>query len=313
MGRRGVPHAVILVAAVALSAGAPALAAVPWCDRPAEAFAGFPGSRPYRPLLTFERESRIGRDGPFQPARLAIDLTMRQATVRIGEHLVDKVPISRLTPDAMAGAYLFSEDGRQCRIRPSDLRSAAFVEAWGYAGARLQMEQRDTLAVDVRSQLDVPQAAATESSAPIWRPDVAPFGGAPCQTTSLHTHGLLVSPYKRSNLLGDYVLDLARPSADTHDRCDDGTMPVGAHAHGDLLPVLRHRISIPAKPTQPGQGDALEAASIPQAFSGFIHIRTDTAPASYPVVRRGSSRSGRSAITRRTCPLPVPSSRTCAS
>ena len=269
MGRRGLSHAIVLVAAVGLSAGTPALAAVPWCDKPAEAFAGSPGSRPYRPLPTFERESRIGRNGPFQPARLAIDLTMRQATVRIGEHLVDKVPISRLTPDAMAGAYLFGENGRQCRIRPSDLRSATFVEAWGYAGARLQLEQRDTLAVDVRSQLELPQAAATESNAPIWRPDVAPFGGAPCQTTSLHTHGLLVSPYKRLSLLGDYVLDLARPSADMSDRCDDGTMPVDAHAHGDVRPVLRHRISIPAKPTQPGQADALESGKHPSGLFWF--------------------------------------------
>jgi FtsP/CotA-like multicopper oxidase with cupredoxin domain len=220
--------------------------------------------RPYRPLLTFEPESRIGRDGPFPPAELGLSLVVRQARVRIGEYVVDHVPISQLTPKAGTGVYLFDEAGRQCRVRRADLAQPAFSELWGYSGARLQLNQRDRLAIDVRSRLDQPQAVAHETNAPVWRPNAAPFGGAPCQMTNLHTHGLLVTPYKKDGLLGDYVLDLAKPSGATGDRCDD-VAGLG-HAHGAMLPVLKHRIDIPARPTDPGQSDALEDGKHPSGL-----------------------------------------------
>jgi FtsP/CotA-like multicopper oxidase with cupredoxin domain len=244
-------------------------AAVPWCSKPTDAFAGAPGLRPYRPLLTFERESRIGRDGPFPPAELGLDLTLKQATVRIGEYVVDHVPISQLNPKNGTGVYLFGETGEQCRVRPTDLAKPIFTEMWGYSGARFQLKQGDKLSIDVRSRLDEPQAVTHEANAPVWRPDVAPFGGAPCQMTSLHTHGLLVSPYEKNGVLGDYVLDLAKPSSETRDRCDDGSMPVMVHAHGAMFPVLKHRIDIPASPTQPGQSDGLESGKHPSGLFWF--------------------------------------------
>ena len=70
------------------------------------------------------------------------------------------------------------------------------------------LRQGDVLRMHLDSQLDFARGEITPPRG----------GGISCRGANLHTHGLLVSPYKRTDaeghvIYGDYVLDVAVPDA----------------------------------------------------------------------------------------------------
>lgn len=232
--------------------------AVPWCLNPAQFFSENPS--PYRPLPTIERDERIGASRPGAPGPLSLGLEMKRATLRIGNHKVSDVPFNEPTLGRGASGYLFDPGGKQCRIRPSDFQSEAFQTAWGYGGFRLEVQQKDRLAMTQSTALDYAKPA-NDGGGPST-PDPAAFFGSPCQMTNSHTHGLLVSPYKTATTLGDNVLPLAGKMGET-DKCD----PLSGHdvAHGDVRTKLQYDIKIPSKPA-PDQHDALEDGKHPSGL-----------------------------------------------
>ena len=91
----------------------------------------------------------------------------------------------------------------------------------------------------------------------------APFGGAPCQSSNVHTHGLLVSPYKADDLQGDFVPNLSSPTPpDAPDAC--ASPQTAMHAHGDIVDTLKYRIRIPRKAPTPAS--ALNSGNHPSGL-----------------------------------------------
>lgn len=176
---------------------------------------------------------------PGAEAVLRFQLEARQDSVAIGHYQVANVPIWSLTPGAGAQVALQRPNGEICRVRPSDfpLLLTAFIPAV------LRLRQGDLLAATLESDLDYRAEGAS-------RPEPAAFGGQPCQSTNLHTHGLLVSPHD-GPLLGDYVLTLTTPSGKAEDDAcaSDQTRAQldGVHHHGEARAVLNYAIHIPDK------------------------------------------------------------------
>ena len=100
--------------------------------------------------------------------------------------------------------------------------------------------QGDTLDVHFRSELSYNPQSASAPSPPA-------NGGAPCQASNIHTHGLLVRPTRGNSRLpyGDYVLDLSVPGAKP---APDECMPHPsrpAHVHGSELSEIHYSIHVP--------------------------------------------------------------------
>jgi FtsP/CotA-like multicopper oxidase with cupredoxin domain len=259
--------------------------AFPFCQNPAKAFAAAGGVHPFRPLLTFEPSERAGKKEDTA-GTLGADLTMKiePFPVMIGNYAVTGVPVSHLDPQEGTTVYFTGEDNKKCQVKPEDLKTREFITAWDYSGAHFRLMHNDMLAVDLRSELDYTAAGAVQ-------PEKAPFGGNPCQATNLHTHGLLVSPYKnaKDGTLGDYIFDVALPDANvTSDACAAEPAPAAAaaeteggkktadkpkaphvHLHGAAGQVLHHRITIPAAPSKADRSDALASGKHPSGLFWF--------------------------------------------
>ena len=232
--------------------------AQPYCDAPWRAFPPANGVQPFRPLISFEPESRFLHGGRA-PGDVTVDFVAQQHDIRVGARLVHGVPIWTTGPDAGTAGVLSDANGQLCRIRPQDFASDAFREAWGYAPGRIELDFGDHFKSRVTSRLDY----ASPSPA---RPEGAPFGGAPCQATNLHTHGLLVSPYKdeAKGLYGDYVLDLASPQAT--DQCGGAS----AHHVHMMSDALNYDIAIPPNRPDPAIPEqALQSGYHPSGLFWF--------------------------------------------
>jgi FtsP/CotA-like multicopper oxidase with cupredoxin domain len=248
-------------------------------NNPWETFPDQKANAPYRPLLSFQRKERIGKTGPFPGHPLTIDMKMGISSsdgtgndlVKIGSFLVSNVPVTEFLPAGDTVAYYFEPNGSQCILTRAQMEEKTYRDNYrrqfGYTGVRLELEQNDTIVANVSSAL--------RYSEPSIKPDAAPFGGAPCQTTNMHTHGLLVSPYTTGKLRGDYVLGLSAqsppaPGQVLADACADAKTATESHgAHGDIVETLHHRIKIPARPTKLGQADALDSGKHPSGLFWF--------------------------------------------
>ena len=202
---------------------------------------------------------------PVSGLELAIEIRARLARVRVGGTAVESAPTWFVSPDEGAVAIVYDEEKPVCRLAPADF--ARLQRRRSYRPVRLQLEQKDRLSAEVTSTIDYAALKAGQDA----RPDQAPFGGAPCQATNLHTHGLLVSPYDRGNgkLLGDNIFHTA--ASDTgKTQCADRP-DVGAHAMG-AQKELRHEIAIPGKPEDPTR--ALDPGRHPSGlffFHAHVH------------------------------------------
>ncbi len=179
--------------------------------------------QPYRPLISFEPAPRLGSDDHRAPANLILPLNATtlippddQPTM-IGGYKVTGVPVLRMEPrDEAAAYYLDPQNGAITRIPNTCFQNPAFQQAVGFSVGRLELEQGDSLGVKMTSALPYKAGAAGD------KPQAAKYGGAPCQSSNLHTHGLLVRPTHGAGAspYGDYVLDLAMPSlGDRLDAC----------------------------------------------------------------------------------------------
>lgn len=228
-----------------------------YCDAPWQAFTPTNSAQPYRPLIAFEPEHRFLHGGRA-PGDVKVDFTAQQYDIRVGGRLIHGVPIWAAAPGAETAAYIFDENGQRCRIRPQDFENPSFRAVWGYAPGRIELDFGDHFKSRVTSRLDYTTASPA-------RPDGAPFGGAPCQSTNLHTHGLLVSPYKdeAKKLYGDYVLDLASPQPG--DQCGGS----GQHVH-NVADALNYDIAIPPHRPDPAiPNQALESGYHPSGLFWF--------------------------------------------
>lgn len=273
--KRGILLLTLVCAAFPYKTGA--LAQTGSKDRCAAIIAGDEGgSGEYRPMLSF-------RPRGHEPARkLAVDMTMllsRQQPgdgtnekfklpIEIGDYAVNNAPFLRLIPQGGVEAYVRipgdkSNEGIDCVIPAAKLLEADFVSRWAYAAARLEAEQGDTLDFTVRSKLSYLDRAAAD------RPGSAPNGGVPCQSTNIHTHGMLVKPTQGSvsTPFGDYVLTVTGPEVErgNPDECG-GEVHRG---HGSVAYDMHYRIAIPGKPNDPGNADPTVSGKHPSGLYWF--------------------------------------------
>jgi FtsP/CotA-like multicopper oxidase with cupredoxin domain len=186
---------------------------------------------------------------------LAIKAERSAAPIAIGDLMVADVPIFSVQP--MAGTRLRAVDalGRLGADLPVHCLTAP--EAL-YAGSIWALRQGDQLHVRLISTLDF-------HSGDLPPP---PAGGMSCQGINLHTHGLLVSPARRtapdgSQSLGDQAFDIAVPPADGgsgSDPCDRNAPMAGmtmdaAALHHAVPGALNYVIAIPGTPGESGRGD----------------------------------------------------------
>jgi L-ascorbate oxidase len=246
-------------------------------DRCAAVIAGDEGgSGEYRPMLSFRLR------GHELPRKLAVDMTMllsRQQSgdgtnekfklpIEIGDYAVYNAPFLRLIPQGGVEAYVRIPgdkltEGVDCVIPVSKFQDAEFVSRWGYAAARLEAEQGDTLDFTVRSKLSYLDRAVAN------RPGPAPNGGVPCQSTNIHTHGMLVKPTQgsASTPFGDYVLTVTGPEAERGkpDECGADVH----RGHGSVAYDMHYRIAIPGRPNDPGNADPTVSGKHPSGLYWF--------------------------------------------
>jgi FtsP/CotA-like multicopper oxidase with cupredoxin domain len=167
---------------------------------------------------------------------LQIEVERPAEPVMIGDLPVRGAPVFHLTPDASAVVIQPAADGRGAGspLAPECLASADYA----YGGAVWALRQGDELRMHLDSRLDF---APGEVSPPSG-------GGVSCRSANIHTHGLLVSPYKRTGpdghtLYGDYVLDVAGP-AGNGDACASGGGSA-MHMHGTAVGGLDYADRLP--------------------------------------------------------------------
>lgn len=254
--RLGLSCGVPLIAAllcIMMPFGAQAAGPTPQAARCADLAGLFqsPAGADYRPMITLGPARTRG-------SQLDLDIEARTGTsdgrpIRIGSYLATGAPAWIVAPQAgkPASGYVYDpQTGHPCPVTRAMLRSPAFQQDWLYGGVRLELRQRDRLVTHVTSALSYAPPATADPT----RPKAAANGGVPCQATNQHTHGLLVRPRNRDGSRGDYVFDLALPDpAAVADACADPPQPASAHAHGQMVKRLDHRIDIPRKPPTPEQ------------------------------------------------------------
>jgi FtsP/CotA-like multicopper oxidase with cupredoxin domain len=175
--------------------------------------------------------------------------------VMIGDLPVTDVPVFILQPEA--GTRLRAVDAlgnlgedlsAHCLTTPENL----------YAGSVWALKQGERLRVQLTSALDFRPGE-------LPRP---PAGGMSCRGINLHTHGLLVSPARRtepdgSQSVGDQAFDVAVPTEDANPG-DDPCAPGGGMAAETMETDVPHRIvpgtltyvtEIPGQPGRSGRGD----------------------------------------------------------
>jgi FtsP/CotA-like multicopper oxidase with cupredoxin domain len=127
-----------------------------------------------------------------------------------------------------------------------------------YGGSVWALQQGGRLRVQLTSALDFRPGE-------LPRP---PAGGMSCRGINLHTHGLLVSPARRTELdgsqsIGDQAFDVAVPAQDANlgnDPCAPGNGMTSETMEADLphrvVPgTLTYVIEIPGQPGRSGRGD----------------------------------------------------------
>ncbi len=242
-------------AAVAVMAGPGVARAAPSC---ADILAMFPqpgrekagqGGNAFRPLPTVAPQPgdhdrlSIGIDAVrFGPPTTAA-VTPPGREVWIGNYRVQDVPAFAITPQDETVATI-SDNGAE-NGKPIPLPSGCLADPrLIYGGTHWSLVQGQTIRASLGSKLDYSGSAAVEPPH---------NGGAPCRSTNMHTHGLLVSPYRPKKPgqgeYGDYVLDVtlapgSAPSAAT----DDCQADLGPHVHGVTNNRLEHEIRIPGTP-----------------------------------------------------------------
>jgi L-ascorbate oxidase len=199
-------------------------------------------SQIYRPPINFEPADRDVAPGRLQKARrVPLEFKLTVSELRIGGYVVSGVPTLQVKPDEGASAYYISPSTGHREAVPSICFSDPnFLKNWAYGGERLRLMQGDTLDVRFRSELSY---SAQSSSAP----SPPANGGAPCQASNIHTHGLLVRPTRGNsrNPYGDYVLDLSVPGAKlAPDECMQHPSRL-AHVHGSELSEIHYSIHVP--------------------------------------------------------------------
>jgi FtsP/CotA-like multicopper oxidase with cupredoxin domain len=199
----------------------------------ADRFRDAHGRQLFRPLISF----KAPKGSP-----VAFDWSMSLGTAKIGTDAVAFMPLAYVAPkdDVAAEVSFWNPETRKderCVIPREAFFDEAFRRDWAYSGFWLDMDYEQTIAADVTSALDY-SLAPDEST-----PGVPQNGGHPCQATNLHTHGLLVSPAKRSDgAIGDYVLDLASSPAPPTVDC----AKLNGHSHFDS--ALHYDIRIGKRP-----------------------------------------------------------------
>jgi FtsP/CotA-like multicopper oxidase with cupredoxin domain len=175
--------------------------------------------------------------------------------IMIGDVPVTDVPIFLVQPDAGTRLRAVDAFGRptgdlpaRCLIAPETL----------YAGSIWALQQGDRLHVTLTSALDFHAGELPAATA----------GGMDCDGINLHTHGLLVSPARRSEAdgsrsIGDQAFDIAVPAGTMlagGDPCatdrDKAPMTMGADMpQGTDADTLHYAIEIPGKPGQSRRDD----------------------------------------------------------
>jgi len=218
-------------------------------------FAPAQKQNPYRPLpmLSPSREKAnagilsveiaMGRFGHSAGA------SAKPRPLRIGNYLVADVPVYQITPTAGTTVSVIDPDtGNSVSVSLSTLTDPD----WIFGGTHWQLTQGDTLRVKLTSVLDF------NLKDPNGLPSLPANGGVPCNTTNLHTHGLLVPPTHPDpgatvQLYGDYVLDVTQnkpPQASGTDECGEQMM-----AHHPVVPDhMQYEIKIPGEPGETGVG-----------------------------------------------------------
>ena len=208
------------------------------------------GENAYRPLPLFTP----ARPQAGAPGTLALSIAVDHVSsapagkpgwVYIGNYKVTDTPVFRLTAGASGLAQVVNpETGASVPISNTCIAGAS----WGYGGSQWALIQADTLDVLFQSRLDYSGTAAVPEST---------NGSVPCRASNLHTHGLLVSPYrpKRAGLgpYGDYVLDVTQPhgsfdlGTDT-DNCGTFLRDIIHYGHGLTELPLHYVTVIPGTP-----------------------------------------------------------------
>lgn len=162
--------------------------------------------------------------------------------VWIGNYQVRDVPAFAIAARPGTAATLSrtaSEGGQAVALPAGCLSDPRLI----YGGTHWSLLQGQTIRASLGSRLDY------------VGPDMVnvPFnGGAPCRSVNLHTHGLLVSPYRPSvpggGKYGDYVLDVTLAPHSAAGGTDDCQALLGPHVHGVTAKRLEHEVRIPGTP-----------------------------------------------------------------
>lgn len=263
-------------------AGFSALASLPEAAAFERAIPSDPDLQCWRAALhSFQDQGRFTPALTLEPApgasTLAFDYRVRIGKVRMGAAIVNGAPVADIAPrQGRALIHYYSPQGaRLCVIPHQAFADPEFVDLWNHAPVRLRLAGGGTLRYNVSSAIDYRKDAPDAVSIP----HKAPYRGAGCDQSNMHTHGLLVRPNAPADpatgTFGDYVLMLAGPTSSTSDACvvDPGSAPDGGHIH-PAIPLMRHRVYIPPTPHGAG-GDWLKlhpgAPSLHPAGLFFFH------------------------------------------
>ena len=160
----------------------------------------------------------------------------------VGNYLVQDVPAFAIAPGNGTAATLSPtglEDGNPVPVPQGCLSDPALI----YGGTHWSLNQGQTIHVTLGSKLDYVGP---------YMVDLPYNGAAPCRSVNLHTHGLLVSPYRPKapgeGEYGDYVLDVTLARHSASGGTDDCQASIGQHVHGVTPKPLQHEIRIPGTP-----------------------------------------------------------------
>jgi FtsP/CotA-like multicopper oxidase with cupredoxin domain len=236
------PGALLTVAALGCAAGWPDAAKAGWdpCARVLQILHSTAadlsaGGHVYRQVPTLV---------PNRNGVLELDLVMKRSNIYIGRYWVEGAPSLSVTPRGGARAYILDAARRRIVRVPDECVSRPELI---YGGTRWKLKQGDRIDAIVRSQLDFDGSTMEPPNA----------GGAPCNSSNLHVHGMLVSP-RRGNAdeglsYGDYVFDLTMPgsSGGSHvDACASSSASASKAASGHkghliTISPLHYQIDIP--------------------------------------------------------------------
>lgn len=208
--------------------------------------AGLPAEgTPFRPLpIVIPADGANGRALSLKIDAIRTGEGDGSDAVMIGDIRVRGVPVFAVMPEGATRVVLPDPN------MPAGTTLAGHCLSspdWAYGGMVWSLNQGDILRMTLESRLDFRRG---EFAPP-------PAGGVSCRGANVHTHGLLVSPYKlqRSDgltLYGDYVLDVtAPPATDAQaDPCAGAQNDAGRteHVHGTALGAIAYETKLPGSP-----------------------------------------------------------------